>query len=91
MAGEALGLIEVKGLVAALEAADAAAKAADITILGYEPTKGSGLVTLKFTGEVSAVQAAVSAAAEAAGRLTLVYAVKVIPRPHEELRVRVKE
>ncbi len=77
----ALGLIEVKGLVAAIEAADAAVKAADVTVLGYEPTKGSGLVTVKFTGEVAAVQAAISAAAEAVSRLTLVYASRVIARP----------
>lgn len=77
----ALGIIEVKGLVATLAAADAAAKAADVTLLGYEPTKGSGLVTLMLSGEVAAVQAAVSAAAEAAARLTLVYASRVIARP----------
>lgn len=81
MAGRALGIIEVRGLVAALEAADTAAKAADVTILGYEPTKGSGLVTLKLSGEVAAVQAAVSAACEAAARLTMVYASRVIARP----------
>lgn len=81
MAGGALGLIEVKGLVAAIEAADVAVKAADVTVLGYEPTKGSGLVTVKLTGEVAAVQAAISAATEAVSRLTLVYASRVIARP----------
>ncbi|KLU62892.1 hypothetical protein CEB3_c07460 [Peptococcaceae bacterium CEB3] len=77
----ALGIIEVQGLVAALAAADAAAKAADVKLLGYEPTKGSGLVTLKLTGEVAAVEAAVSAAAEAASALSSVYASRVIAKP----------
>lgn len=81
MAGEALGIIEVRGLVAALEAADAAVKSADVTIIGYEQTKGSGLVMLKLKGEVAAVQAAVSAAREAAAKLTLVQAAHVIARP----------
>ncbi|CAA7601298.1 BMC domain protein [Acididesulfobacillus acetoxydans] len=77
----ALGIIEVQGLVAALAAADAAAKAADVTLLGYEPTKGGGLVTLKLTGEVAAALAAVSAATEAASALSLVYASRVIAKP----------
>ncbi|MHB1407521.1 MAG: BMC domain-containing protein [Desulfitobacteriaceae bacterium] len=85
MAGGALGLIEVKGLVAAIAAADAAVKAADVTVLGYEPTKGSGLVTVKITGEVAAVQAAISVAAEAVSRITLVYASRVIARPMLEV------
>ncbi|MDA8211482.1 MAG: BMC domain-containing protein [Clostridia bacterium] len=85
MASGALGLIEVKGLVAALEVADTAVKAADVTILGYESTKGSGLVVVKLSGEIGAVQAAVSAACEAVSRLTPVFAAKVIPRPHQEL------
>lgn len=85
MAGGALGLIEVKGLVAAIAAADAAVKAADVTVLGYEPTKGSGLVTVKITGEVAAVQAAISVAAEAVSRITLVYASRVIARPMVEV------
>lgn len=85
MAGGALGLIEVKGLVAAIAAADAAVKAADVTVLGYEPTKGSGLVTVKITGEVAAVQAAISVASEAVSRITLVYASRVIARPMLEV------
>lgn len=85
MANEAVGLIEVRGLVAALEAADTACKAADVKVIGYEQTKGSGLVVVKLAGEVGAVQAAVSAACEAVSRLTPVFASRVIPRPHQEL------
>jgi microcompartment protein CcmL/EutN len=82
---EALGLIETKGLIPAVEAADAALKAADVRLLGYELAKGQGLTTIKLEGSVSAVKAAVAAASAAASRVGVVAAVHVIPRPHEQL------
>lgn len=82
---QALGLIETIGLVTAIEAADAAVKAADITLLGYENTKGSGKITVKFVGGVGAVKAAVAAGVAAASRIGQVYGQHVIPRPHDEI------
>lgn len=82
----ALGLIETVGLVAALEAADAAVKSANVVLAGYELTKGGGLVTIKLEGDVGAVNAAVQAGCAAAEKLNRVYSRKVIPRPHDEIR-----
>ncbi len=79
--GEAVGLIEVKGMVAAVEAADAAAKAAEVQVVGWEKTKGSGLLVVKFRGEVGAVRAALEAAEFACKRFTSVYASRLISRP----------
>lgn len=76
----ALGLIEVMGKLAAVEAADAALKAANVTLLGMENATGA-LITVKLTGDVGAVKAAVDAASMAAGRLGTVIAVQVLPRP----------
>lgn len=84
MANEALGMIETKGLCALLEAADAALKAANVTMTGYE-TIGSGHVAAFFRGDVAALKAAVDSGAEAAKRVGEVIAVQVIPRPHEDL------
>jgi len=84
MASQALGMIEVKGLVTLLEASDAALKAADVTMTGWEKI-GSGLVTAFFRGDVAAVKAAVEAGAEAANSIGEVVSVQVIPRPHDEL------
>jgi len=84
MTQEALGMIETKGLCALLEAADAALKAANVTMTGYEAV-GSGFVAAFFRGDVAAVKAAVDAGAEAAGTVGEVVSVQVIPRPHEEL------
>jgi len=81
---EALGMIETKGLVGAIEAADAAVKAADVTLIGKECI-GSGLVTIMVSGDVGAVKAAVDAAAAAAKRVGELYSVHVIPRPHEDV------
>lgn len=80
-----LGLIETVGLVAAITAADAAAKSANIHVLGYELTRGSGLVTVKFTGDVSAVKAALDAAVAAAQSIGKVYSRLVISRPDDQL------
>jgi ethanolamine utilization protein EutM len=84
MAQEALGMIETKGLCTLLEASDAALKAANVTMTGYE-TIGSGNVAVFFRGDVAALKAAIDAGAEAAKRVGEVVAVQVIPRPHEEL------
>lgn len=81
---EALGMIETKGLVCMIEAADAALKAANVTLNGWEKV-GSGLVTIFLVGDVAAVKAAVDAGAGAASKIGEVVSVQVIPRPHEEL------
>lgn len=81
MSGNALGLIETKGLVAAIEAADAMTKSANVELIGYEKI-GSGLVTVMVRGDVGAVKAAVDAGAAAGGRVGEVISVHVIPRPH---------
>ena len=81
----ALGMIETKGLVGAIEAADTASKAADIKVIGYELTKGSGMVLVKIVGGVSAVKAAVDAASMAAERVCQVVSKLVIARPSDEL------
>ncbi|WP_258358780.1 BMC domain-containing protein [Moorella sulfitireducens] len=85
MNNQALGIIEVRGLAAAVAAADTAAKTAAVTILGWEPTKGGGLVVLKISGEVSAVTAAIEAAKEQVVNVSTVFASRVIARPKEEL------
>jgi len=79
----ALGLIETKGLVGAIEAADAMLKAANVKLLGAENTIAA-LVTVKIVGEVGAVKAAVDAGAAAARRIGELVSAHVIPRPHEE-------
>lgn len=84
MASKALGMIETKGLITLLEATDAALKAADVTMSGWEKI-GSGLVTGFFHGDVAAVKAAVEAGAEAANAVGEVISVQVIPRPHDDL------
>lgn len=85
MVKNALGLIEVVGLAAGMEAADAAVKSANVELLGYELSKGGGLVVIKLVGDVGAVKAAVDAGAAAAAKVNQVYAKHVIPRPHHEL------
>lgn len=82
---EALGLIEVVGLVGAIEVADTASKAADVKVIGYEFTKGSGMVLVKIVGGVSAVKSAVDAASIAAERVSQVVSKHVIARPSDEL------
>jgi len=84
MASKALGIIEVQGLTSLIEASDAAIKAADVQMTGWEKI-GSGLVCGFFTGDVAAVKAGVDAGAEAAARVGAVNSVLVIPRPHEDL------
>lgn len=82
--GEALGLIETKGNVAAVEALDAALKAANVTFVDKHKV-GNGLVAITLRGDVAAVRAAVDAGAEAAGRLGEVVSVHVIARPHADV------
>lgn len=84
MATQALGMIETKGLCTLLEATDAALKAADVTMTGWEKI-GSGMVTAFFRGDVAAIKAAVDAGAEAGRAIGEVIATQVIPRPHDEL------
>lgn len=81
---KALGLIETFGFVAAIEAADAAVKAANVVLLGYDSAR-AGKITIKVAGDVGAVQAAVAAGVAAASRVGTVLASLVIPRPHEEI------
>ena len=80
----ALGMIETKGLVAAVEAADAMVKAANVTLIGTEHV-GGGLVTVLVRGDVGAVKAATDAGAAAAERVGELISIHVIPRPHAEV------
>ena len=84
MAREALGMIETRGLVAAIEAADAMVKAAEVELIGTEQI-GSGLVSVMVRGDVGAVKAATEAGAAAASRLGEIVATHVIPRPHSDV------
>ncbi|POP46272.1 hypothetical protein CHU32_05815 [Superficieibacter electus] len=80
MSGQSLGLIETVGLAVAVEAADAAMKSANVDLIGYELSKGGGLVTVKLTGEVGAINAAVAAGVASASKIGSVFAWKVIAR-----------
>jgi ethanolamine utilization protein EutM len=84
MAKEALGLIETRGLVGSIEAADAMVKAAQVELLGQDRI-GGGLVTVMVRGDVGAVKAATDAGAAAAERVGELIAVHVIPRPHADV------
>ena len=84
MEKEALGMVETRGLVGAIEAADAMTKAAEVTLIGTEKI-GSGLVSVMVRGDVGAVKAATEVGAEAASRLGALVAVHVIPRPHGDV------
>ena len=84
MTQQALGMIETRGLVAAIEAADAMLKAANVELVGTEKI-GSGLVSVMVRGDVGAVKAAVEAGSSSAERLGEVIATHVIPRPHADV------
>jgi microcompartment protein CcmL/EutN len=84
MAQEALGMVETRGLIGSVEAADAMVKAAKVTMVGWEKI-GSGYVTALVRGDVAAVRAATDAGAAAARRVGELIAVHVIPRPHPSL------
>ena len=84
MAKEALGMVETRGLTAAIEAADSMVKAAEVVLIGTEKI-GSGLVSVMVRGDVGAVKAAVEAGATTASALGELVATHVIPRPHEDV------
>ena len=84
MTQEALGMVETRGLVAAIEAADAMVKAANVVLIGTEKI-GSGLVSVMVRGDVGAVKAATEAGGSAAAKLGEVVAIHVIPRPHSDV------
>lgn len=84
MSNEALGMVETKGLVGAIEAADAMTKAANVNLIGYEKI-GSGLVTVMVRGDVGAVKASVDAGTAAANAIGEVVSTHVIPRPHTDV------
>ena len=84
MALEALGMVETRGLVAAIEAADAMVKAANVELIGTEKI-GSGLVSVMVRGDVGAVKAATEAGAAAGAKLGEIIATHVIPRPHADV------
>lgn len=86
MSAEALGMVETKGLVGAIEAADAMVKSANVTLVGYEKI-GSGLVTVMVRGDVGAIKAATDAGASAAERVGELVSVHVIPRPHKDVEL----
>jgi ethanolamine utilization protein EutM len=81
---EALGMVETKGLIGAIEAADAMVKAANVVLIGKEYI-GAGYVTVMVRGDVGAVKAATEAGAEAANTVGTLVSVHVIPRPHQEV------
>lgn len=84
MEQKALGIVETKGLVGAIEAGDAMVKAANVKLIGKE-TIGGGYVSVMVRGDVGAVKAATDAGAAAASRVGELVAVHVIPRPHEDV------
>ena len=84
MAKQALGMIETRGLTAAIEAADAMVKSAEVTLIGTEKI-GSGLVSVMVRGDVGAVNAAVDSGSSAASRLGELVATHVIPSPHPDV------
>lgn len=84
MQKEALGMVETKGLVGAIEAADAMVKSANVTLVGYEKI-GSGLVTVMVRGDVGAVKAATDAGSASAAKVGELVSVHVIPRPHTDV------
>ena len=84
MAQEALGMVETRGLTAAIEAADAMTKSAEVRLVGTEKI-GSGLVTVMVRGDLGAVKAAVESGTAAASKLGELVAAHVIPRPHTDV------
>lgn len=86
MVKEALGMVETRGLIGSIEAADAMVKAADVRLIGKVQI-GSGLVTVMVRGDVAACQSACDAGAAAAKRVGELYGVHVIPRPHSDIEM----
>ena len=81
----AIGMIETVGLAAGIEAADVCVKSANVTLIGYELTKGNGMTVVKIEGNVGAVKAAIEAATVAASKISSVFSTKVIPRPSNSI------
>ena len=90
MTEDALGLVETRGLVGSIEAADAMVKAANVKLIGRQEV-GAGYVTVMVRGDVGAVKAATDVGAEAAARVGEVVSVHVIPRPHAEVETILKK
>ncbi len=90
MGNSALGIIETRGMVAAIQAVDTMVKAANVEVLGMEKI-GSGLVTVMVNGDVGAVKAAVDAGSESAQKLGEVTAAIVIPKPHDDIGILVSK
>ncbi len=90
MSLQALGLIETVGLPTAIEAADAALKAANVQLLGYEKARGGGWITVKIRGDVGAVKAALEAGTMAASRVGTIVSCHIIPRPHSEIELLIR-
>lgn len=86
----AIGMIETVGLVAGIEAADVCLKSANVTLIGYELTKGNGMTVVKIEGNVGAVKAAIEAATVAVNKISKVFSTKVIPRPSEGIDLLMK-
>lgn len=80
-----IGMIETIGLAAAIEAADVCTKSANVTLIGYELSKGNGMAVVKIEGNVGAVKAAIEAATVAANKVSKVFSTKVIPRPSNSI------
>jgi ethanolamine utilization protein EutM len=85
LARNALGLIEVVGMTAAIVAADTAVKSANVRLIGYENSKGGGMITVKFEGDVGAVKAALEAATVEASKVNRIVSKHFIPRPSDEI------
>lgn len=85
-----IGIIETIGLAAAIEAADVCVKSANVNLIGYELTKGNGMVVVKIEGNVGAVKAAIEASKVAAAKVSSVYSTKIIPRPSDSIECLIK-
>ena len=86
----AIGIIETIGLAAAIEAADVCLKSANVSLIGYELTRGNGMTVVKIEGNVGAVKAAIEAASVAVNKVSKVYSQKVIPRPSDSIEFLVR-
>lgn len=86
----AIGIIETIGLAAAIEAADVCLKSANVSLIGYELTRGNGMTVVKIEGNVGAVKAAIEAASVAVNKVSKVYSQKVIPRPSDSIELLVR-
>lgn len=86
----AIGIIETIGLAAAIEAADVCLKSANVSLIGYELTRGNGMTVVKIEGNVGAVKAAIEAASVAVNKVSKIYSQKVIPRPSDSIELLIR-